>query len=263
MVLICPNCHEELDLPDDAVGAKVQCFYCATKFFATVDFIKNQPATLTVSIPAAKLFSPDSESQPEAAPATPEVQPEAAPVAEAEPLDAKAQYELGLKYYYGKDVGKDLPEAFKWIRKAAEQGYADAQNDLAVGCFHGLGAAADQNEAFKWYRRAAEQGHKEAQYALAVCYAYGKGVGQDYSNSVFWFGKAAEQGKAEAMYCLGICHGNGYGVVKNADEAMKWFRKAADGGNEAARKLLESPADALAAAKDLPSVTSNELCGRV
>ena len=251
MVLICPNCHEELDLPDDAVGAKVQCFYCATKFFATVDFIKNQPATQTVSIPAANLFAPAQDAQPEAAPAT-----------TAEPLDAKAQYELGLKHYYGRDVGKDLAEAAKWIRKAAEQGHADAQNDLAVECFHGFGVAVDPNEAFKWYRRAAEQGHKDAQYALAICYAHGKGVGQDYSNSAFWFGKAAEQGKAEAMYSLGVCHGNGYGVEKNADEAMKWFRKAADNGNEAARKLLESSADA-AAVKDLPSVTPNELCGRV
>jgi len=247
MVLICPKCNEELDLPDDAVGAKVQCFYCATKFFATVDFIKNQPATQTVSIPAANLFSPARDAQPEAAPAP-----------AVEPLDAKAQYELGLKRYYGGDQG----EAARWIRKAAEQGHADAQNDLAVECFHGFGVAVDQGEAFKWYRRAAEQGHREAQYALAICYAHGKGVGQDYSNSAFWFGKAAEQGKAEAMYCLGVCNGNGYGVAKNADEAMKWFRKAADNGNEEARKLLESSADAVAAVKDLPSVTPNELCGR-
>ena len=252
MVVICPNCHEELELPDDAVGAKVQCFYCATKFFATVDFIKNQPSTQTVSISTANLLSPDQNAQPDPAPAT-----------AADPLDAKARYELGLKYYSGRDVGRDLGEAAKWIRKAAEQGYADAQNDLAVACFHGLGVAVDQDEAFKWYRRAAEQGHKEAQYALAVCYAHAKGVGQDYSNSVFWFGKAAEQGKADAMYSLGVCHGNGYGVAKNADEAMKWFRKAADNGSEEARKLLESSAGSVAAVKNLPSVTPNELCGRV
>ena len=42
MIIHCPKCDGELELPDDAVGRKVQCFYCKEKFFATKEFINNQ-----------------------------------------------------------------------------------------------------------------------------------------------------------------------------------------------------------------------------
>ena len=42
IILHCPKCNEELELPYDAVGWKVQCCYCEEKFFATEEFIKKQ-----------------------------------------------------------------------------------------------------------------------------------------------------------------------------------------------------------------------------
>lgn len=41
MIIHCPKCNEELELPDNAVGRKVQCFYCKEKFFATEAFIND------------------------------------------------------------------------------------------------------------------------------------------------------------------------------------------------------------------------------
>ena len=48
-------------------------------------------------------------------------------------------------------------------------------------------------EAIRWYRRAAEQGHARAQRNLGVCYAIGTGVDQDTVEAVKWYRKAAEQ----------------------------------------------------------------------
>ncbi|MBQ4314147.1 MAG: sel1 repeat family protein, partial [Lentisphaeria bacterium] len=48
----------------------------------------------------------------------------------AEQGHATAQYNLGLCYYLGQGVTKDLAEAVKWLRKSAEQGYKDAQKAL-------------------------------------------------------------------------------------------------------------------------------------
>ena len=42
----------------------------------------------------------------------------------AERGDAEAQYDLALAYYKGEGVAKDLEEAVKWFRKAADQGDA-------------------------------------------------------------------------------------------------------------------------------------------
>ena len=41
--------------------------------------------------------------------------------------DARAQYELGLSYYRGDGVAKDMVMARQWLTKAAEQGDRDAQ----------------------------------------------------------------------------------------------------------------------------------------
>jgi TPR repeat protein len=49
----------------------------------------------------------------------------------AEGGDAKAQYELGARYYEGKGVAQDYGEAVRWYRKAADQGSARGQ--YAVG----------------------------------------------------------------------------------------------------------------------------------
>ena len=57
MIIQCPHCCTELDLPDESVGWKVQCIYCNKKFFATEEFVKQQKEALkkkTLRIPPIK-----------------------------------------------------------------------------------------------------------------------------------------------------------------------------------------------------------------
>jgi TPR repeat protein len=70
----------------------------------------------------------------------------------------------------GQGLGKDLTEAVKWTRKAAEQGHPGAQYNLANFYDEGVGLPKDALEATRWYRRAAEQGEVHAQYNLALQY---------------------------------------------------------------------------------------------
>ena len=91
----------------------------------------------------------------------------------AEQGDAKAQHDLGVMYYNGKDVTQDYTEALEWFRRAADQGLADAQSDLGYMYSNGKGVSQDYTEALKWYRRAAEQGYAPAQYNLGAEHAHG------------------------------------------------------------------------------------------
>ncbi len=77
----------------------------------------------------------------------------------AEESDGAAQQMLGEIYR----ESKDYEEAFKWYRKAAEQGYANAQTILGSIYANGLGVSKDIKEAVRWYRKAAEQGNANAQ----------------------------------------------------------------------------------------------------
>lgn len=98
--------------------------------------------------------------------------------------------------------GGELPIAE--LLEAANNGDAVAQHNL--GCrYHkeGNGVAKDMVEAVKWLRKAAEQGLPQAQGALGVCYRDGDGVEKDYALAAMWFRKAAEQGHATAERILG------------------------------------------------------------
>jgi len=157
----------------------------------------------------------------------------------AEQGDAKAQYELAIKFMNGQGVAKNEAEGLKWLRKAAEQGDLNALHDMGVAYFNGLGVPVNKEEGVKWYRKAAERGNENAQYDLGICLSHGFGTAKNDEHALFWFMQAAERGRADAMYNVGICYGNGYGVKKDVNEAMKWFQKAADAGDEAAKKIVE------------------------
>jgi hypothetical protein len=77
-------------------------------------------------------------------------------------------------------VVKDIAEAAKWFRKAAERGCAKAQVSLGAIYRDGEGVPQDDTEALKWFRRAADQGEWIAQDNLGHCYAEGRGVPQDF-----------------------------------------------------------------------------------
>ena len=138
-----------------------------------------------------------------------------------ENADRKAKEEAYLKGLaaYKKN---DYPEAVKWYRKSAEQGYAAAQCNLGYCYKKGQGVEQSYVEAVKWYRKSAEQGNAVAQCNLGYSYEKGQGVPQSYFEAVKWYLKSAEQGDAAAQFNLGYCYENGEGVEQSYVEAVKW-----------------------------------------
>ena len=112
----------------------------------------------------------------------------------AENGDAHAQYELGLWYYYGKNVEKS------------------------------------HIDAFKWYSRAAEQEHIEAKMAVAKCYYYGKGVNKSYKKAYDLFESVTriENQSAvnkEAVYFLAWMQEHGQGCEVYLIKAVENYQK--------------------------------------
>ncbi len=114
--------------------------------------------------------------------------------ARAQAGDPDSELELGLRYEHGEGVPRDLAEALKWYRKAAEQNYAPGQYYLGVCYANGVGVAKDPVEAAKWYRKAVEQNDVKAQDTLASCHSKGEGVKKDYAEAYKWLSLAAGQG---------------------------------------------------------------------
>ena len=73
---------------------------------------------------------------------------------------ALAQHNLALLYLSGEGVTQDHAEAFRWEQEAAKLGDQNAQFGLGILYARGHdGLPSDYNEAYKWIARAAEQGY--------------------------------------------------------------------------------------------------------
>ena len=152
--------------------------------------------------------------------------------------ESTSQRRLGLCYYYGDGVEKDIAKAVYWWRKAAEAGDSDAQYNLADCYYKGEGVEKDFSKAVYWWQRAAEAGESSAQCNLALCYYNGDGVEKDISKAIHWWQRAAEAGVSNAQFNLAFCYYNGEGVEKDFSKAVYWYQKAAEAGNSDAQNNL-------------------------
>ena len=122
----------------------------------------------------------------------------------AESGDPHVQFSLGSQYEEGEDIARDVKEAAKWYRKAADQGLATAQFKLAKMYDNGQGVPQDAKQAFAWYLKAAEQEMVAAQLKVGMMYNKGDGVEQDDTAAYMWLGLSAETGEKSAVENLDI-----------------------------------------------------------
>lgn len=74
----------------------------------------------------------------------------------------KAQFLLGMMYYNGQGVTKNMPQSIHWLTKSAEQKYAAAEYKLGFFYKNGVGVTLDMIQAQKYFERAASQNYKNA-----------------------------------------------------------------------------------------------------
>jgi TPR repeat protein len=99
-----------------------------------------------------------------------------------------AQRELGVLYATGDRSGpKDLGEAARWYRLAAEKGDAESQYDLGFMLLLGEGGPKNIEEGLMWLERAGELGEYKAFGLLVDCYRDGHwGVSLDQAKAALW-----------------------------------------------------------------------------
>ena len=173
---------------------------------------------------------------------------------QAESGDAEAQFQLGCFYSLRKDVRasdadldrgecvmKSHAMAYKWFRKAAQQGHAKAQSRIVRSMFFGHPAYKNVEdvdartltpgiektlvrEADNWQTKAAMQGDPDA---------LGAGLGPDEDEeqnqkaAFAIFREAAGRGDVEAMLTTASL----LEYFDDIDGAAEWYRKAAELGN--------------------------------
>lgn len=126
------------------------------------------------------------------------------------------------------------------IRAQALHGNRAAQRQLGTMLAFGEGVARDLSEAARWFRRAADRGDADSQFFLGLCLAKGDGVPQNFPEAAKFYRLAALQGNVPAQVNLGFLLARGEGVARDATEALAWFAIAARSGQPEAVRVYEA-----------------------
>ncbi|MDH6306367.1 TPR repeat protein [Parabacteroides sp. PF5-5] len=188
----------------------------------------------------------------------------------AEQGDAKAQYELGKRYYDGIGISHNSDLAFEWYRKSAEQNFADAQSmigvyycqkeeyDEAIKWFEksiiqgsseglcnmglmyysGIGVQKDIQKAYDHFYKSAQQGNVDAKVMIGEIFYYGHLGSQDYQKAFTLYTQAASEDNASAQNKLGLMYYFGRGVTANYETAAEWFEKSVRQGEGSSKYYL-------------------------
>jgi hypothetical protein len=81
----------------------------------------------------------------------------------AEQGNARAQYNLGVMFYFGEGVQQDYVAAGEWYEKAAEQGNAAALRSIINMYENGIGVTQNNETAAEWQSRLSDLVDKQAE----------------------------------------------------------------------------------------------------
>lgn len=191
----------------------------------------------------------------------------------------KCTQRLGIMYYNGEGVEKDLEKAIEYMEIAAAKKEPHAMYVLAVAYYrlnkfgdktsdiakallkeaYELGSpyAADylafimlnelkegkdvnKNELVIYIKFGVENELKESIFKYGYIYEKGIGIEQNYEKAYYYYTLAAETKYIKAMIKLGDWYKIGIFLNRNIDFAIKWYEKAAKEDDiEAIEKLIE------------------------
>lgn len=146
-----------------------------------------------------------------------------------------ADYNLGVMHLRKELPDASVKEGLERLNRAAERGFVTAM--IALAQLHERGDVTgrkDLAQAYRWNRKAAETGHVEAQVETGTAHYLGRGAGKDMAQAAHWYREAAKQGETGAQYLLASMYEHGLGVERDLRLARYWYEQCARAGDLAA-----------------------------
>lgn len=147
-------------------------------------------------------------------------------LAEANKGLALAQYYIGMKYIVGHELEKDINKGIYWLKKSTEgPGLANHDAAEALGEIYREGKIVAKNlgQAFKYYKMAAERLSFDSMGILGMMYAAGEGTKVDLEQAYYWLSAAVplEHKYEDAWEAIGAKL-DPIKAEKIAEEAQEW-----------------------------------------
>lgn len=157
--------------------------------------------------------------------------------------ESHAMYVLAVAYYRLNKFGDKTSDIVKGLLKEAyELGSPYAADYLACIMINELNEGKDINksELAIYIKFGVENELKESIFKYGYIYEKGIGIEQNYEKAYYYYTLAAETKYIKSMIKLGDWYKNGIFLSRNIDLAIKWYEKAANEGDiESIEKLIE------------------------
>ena len=137
---------------------------------------------------------------------------------------------LGLMYYRGEGVAKDLNRAADLYKRACDAGGTGGCLNLGLMYLRGESVPKDPNRAADLFKRACDGNLAQACTNLGLMYARGENLTQDLNRAAALYTRACDGGNANGCNFLGLLNEHGRGVPKDVSRAADLFKKACDAG---------------------------------
>lgn len=137
--------------------------------------------------------------------------------------DKEANFNLGVIYFKGKKVKKDLNQAMKYFQRASASGQEKAKYNVAIIYANKNYTKYDLKKSYQLFEELANLDNPKAQNKLALFLTYGLGgINKDYKQAVSWLEKAYfEHNYFPASCNLAFMFAEGKGVFPNFGRARK------------------------------------------
>jgi TPR repeat protein len=137
---------------------------------------------------------------------------------------------LGLMYYRGEGVAKDLNRAADLYKRACDAGGSGGCLNLGLMYLRGESVPKDPNRAADLFKRSCDENAAQACTNLGLMYARGENLTQDFNRAATFYTRACDGGNPNGCNFLGLLNEHGRGVPKDVSRAADLFKKACDAG---------------------------------
>lgn len=144
-----------------------------------------------------------------------------------------AQLRLSEIYYSGnqqENLDSDPKRGFEWLSKAADSGSVPAQFKIGMSYWKGEGVAKDIDKAAYWLGKAAEKRNVDAMREMGMLCLSGK----DLDKAMYWLLEACSLGDAKSAAQIGYNYRHGIAAEVNYEKALKYYKIAKKIANEKA-----------------------------
>lgn len=149
----------------------------------------------------------------------------------------KALHELGLIYFKGDGIAKNINQAFNYFQKASDLGNLESTYTLGRIYLSNKTHYHDPKKAYNSFVEAANKNHAKSQLMVGRFFLIGEIIPIDYTKALHYFKLASKQKEYNANCYIAYMYAGGLGVFPNFGRAHVFAKDQYKKGNKLCIKV--------------------------